>query len=853
VFKALNVEKRDMIDAVRTRDERIVRSLNHQYDEFDDAISAIANLLPAKTLIKKEGDDEPDKRAYVKSILSKELFYHVGLLDEKKSSVHLAYILNRLIRVSTGSLAQDDKYNLSHKRLETTGPLVAFIFNGLFKQYVKVLSTQLVEKKNADALTTMAAINIISFGMASCFMASNWTTQKSQNAYSREGVSQVLSVQNYGARISHLRRIMLPNGVKGKNSSARLLHSSHFSFICPFETPEGDRVGLVSNLALTVDVTNAVPIHEVRETIADCFDTSFGGKYLVLINGEIVGSCLNAYSFLDAFDKYRRSDSLDSTVSVAWLWHADEIHVWSDEGRLIRPVIRCDVGVGIKSFEDGLQSGAIVFRDVLELEQAVVAMDASDLKRNKCDYLEICPAGTMMSVMASVIPFSNHSQSPRNAYQASMGKQAIGIPCQSYQYRYDTTMHVLNYPQQPVTKSRMVNIIKFNEMSHGAMPIVAIMTFCGFNQEDSVILNKSSIDRGLFVCTTYNTLLGEERKRGNNDFESICLPKLVYRKHDVNYSYLDENGIIKADTRVMLNAGDAIVGKTQNQMVKKEDGSRSLETRDATIVIKAGEQGYVDSVYDAINSDGVRVVKVRIRTCRIPEIGDKFASSTAQKGTCGMIFAQEDLPFDADGITPDLIINPHAIPSRMTINMLIEQCLNMVGCRTGKFQDATAFAHSSIEDEVSAKMRAAGFSDYKTQLYSGFTGERLPSKTFMAPAFYQRLKHMVSDKIHARMSGPLDLLTHQPVAGRSREGGLRYGNMECDATVASGASYMVKEFMFEQSDKYQLSICPSCGQIPLDRDMCQTCCDETEKKNTPYATKLFYQLLIGSGVKVSIK
>lgn len=868
VFKALDINLDEMIEMTRITDKRVLCNLIQQYKEYEDAILAIANVLPAKTIITKDcggndagGTDFSDKKTYVKSILSKELFYHIGILTNQSAALHLAYLLKRLVSTAMGSLAVDDKHNLSNKRLDTSGALVAFIFNGLFKQYIKVLGSIITEKKLVDPLTAMRSINNISFGMSSCFMASNWTTQKSQNSYSREGVSQVLSVQNYGARISHLRRIMLPNGIKGKNSNARLLHSSHFSFICPYETPEGERVGLMSNLALTADATINVPMHEVIETISSCYDHHTNGRYLILVNGKIIGSCENAYVFISKFDAYRQSDSLDSTVSIAFLYYVNEIHICTDEGRLIRPILRPDNDHQEKkeetalpmTLEEGIKTGKIVFRDVFELEQAVVAMDDSDLKRTKCEYMEICPAGTMMSVMASVIPFSNHSQSPRNAYQACMGKQAIGIPCESFNYRYDTTMHILNYPQQPITKSQMVNIIKFNEMSHGAMPIVAIMTFCGFNQEDSIILNKSSIDRGLFMAVTYNTLVEEERKRGNNDFESICLPKIGYRKHNINYSYLDENGIIKCDSTILLKAGDAIVGKTQTRIVKKNDGSRSLETTDATVVIKIGEEGYVDSVYDSINADGLRIVKIRLRNLRIPEIGDKFASSTAQKGTCGMIFGQYDLPFDKDGICPDLIINPHAIPSRMTINMLIEQCLNMVGCRTGEMQDATAFAHTNIEEEIAIKFKSLGFTEYKTQLYSGFTGRKLPSLTFMAPAFYQRLKHMVSDKIHARMAGPLDSLTHQPVAGRSRDGGLRFGNMEADATVASGASSMVREFMFNQSDKYELYVCPSCGQIPLSKDLCQQCMEQPVAKNTPYATKLFYQLNMGMGIKIVIK
>lgn len=843
VFNALGISYDDMIKTIRISTTTVINALKVQYFQCANALDYISNILPA---------DDFNKTDYVKTILEKELFYHVGHLTVDKASRHLGYILERLIKVAIGILSPDDKHHLSNKRLDSSGNLVAFIFNGLFKQFVKAISTQLLEpKKLTDPISIIKSLNIITYGMTSCFMASNWTTQKSQNVYSREGVSQVLNVQNYGSKLSHLRRIMLPNGVKGKNSSARLIHSSQFSFICPAETPEGERVGLVSNLSLTVDVTCNISTTEVLNIIKHCFDVDiYDNQYLVIINGNIVGSCKDAYIFLSKFDDYRSTDLLHSWISVAWLRYADEIHVWSDEGRLVRPLLK--VGKAYPStFKDGVLSNTIVFRDVLELEQCIVAMDTLDLKKFKCHYIEICPAATIMSVMASVIPFYNHSQSPRNAYQASMGKQAIGIPCETFMYRYDTTLHVLNYPQQPITRSEMVNVIKFNEMSHGATAIVAIMTFCGFNQEDSIILNKSSIDRGLFTSMKYITIVEEEKKHGNNDFESMCLPKEEYRHHDIDYSFLGLNGIIHPDTKIYLKVGMAIIGKTKSVMIKNADGTRTLKTTDATVTIKTGEEGYLDSVLDTI-SDGVRLIKIRIRMYRIPEIGDKFASSTAQKGTCGMLYRQEDMPFDKDGVCPDLIINPHAIPSRMTINMLIEQCLNLVGCKTGKYQDATAFAHDDIMTTVETKLKLAGFTDYKMQLYSGFTGERFKGKTFIAPAYYQRLKHMVTDKMHARMAGPLDL-THQPVAGRAKEGGLRIGNMENDATIASGASRMVKEFMFDQSDKYELCVCPSCGQIPLNRTTCQSCNVDVVYKNTPYATKLFYQLLMGMGLKINIK
>ena len=296
-----------------------------------------------------------------------------------------------------------------------------------------------------------------------------------------------------------------------------------------------------------------------------------------------------------------------------------------------------------------------------------------------------------------------------------------------------------------------------------------------------------------------------------------------------------------------------IIGKINNKTVKKSD-SRVIETYETSVVIKHGEEGYLDDVLDTTNNDGTRIIKIRIRIPRIPEIGDKFASNTAQKGTCGMIYRQEDLPFDKNGIVPDLIINPHAIPSRMTINMLIEMCFNLVGCKLGKEMDATPFKHTDIEKELQDYTEKVGLDDYMSELYSGFTGEKYPTKIFMAPCYYQRLKHMVVDKIHTRVTGPLDTLTHQPVAGRARDGGLRFGEMEKDCMFSHGSTRILKESLFDKSDKYHIPVCIDCGNIPNKRVYCSKCeNDNIEIKNMPYATKLLYQELLSMGIKMKIQ
>lgn len=816
---------------------------------MDEAIESIANDIA----------DETKDCMYVRDILTKELFYHIGVLTPEKSACHLGFMIKKLVE-TVYSTRTNDKDNLANKRIDGTSSLMAFLFQILFKQFVKTVSNQMENKKNPDPVAIIKDIKTITHVMNQAFMTGSWNTQKS-SLFTRVGVSQVLSMQNYGAKVSHLRRIMLPVGKKGKIPSARQLHASHFSFICPYETPEGETVGLVSNLALSAQISVYVCPKLTTKVVKgmEAFRDDMGGRVLVLVNGCIVGSCDRSLRFVKEFNQYRLSDMIDNNVSIARLIDEDEIHIWTDEGRLLRPLFALGPRNKIlykedlsKKWNEHVADGSIVFREVWELEQAVVAMNEEDLKKNRCDYLEICPASTMMGVMASVIPLSNHSQSPRNAYQASMGKQAIGMPSTAYQERYDTTLHVLDTPQKPLTKNEMVNVLHFDEMSHGAMPIVAIMTYRGYNQEDSIILNKGSLNRGLFRTTTYKTISEEEKKRGSSDFENICLPKFQYRNRNYDYTHLNENGLVwKRNT--FLKKGTVIIGRTTKKMIKKEDGTRVAEISDSSVVIKHGEEGYLDKVLNTLNSEGIRVIKVKIRIPRIPEIGDKFASSTAQKGTCGMIFAEEDMPFDKDGVKPDLIINPHAIPSRMTINMLIEMCFNLVGCKLGVEMDATPFKHRNIEDELADWAKRAGIETYASTMMDGTTGELIPSKMFMAPCFYQRLKHMVADKIHARVVGPLDTLTHQPVAGRSRDGGLRFGEMEKDCMLSHGSTRVLKECLFDKSDKYAIPVCMGCGGVPDKRDFCDTCQEaKTEMKNMPYATKLLYQELLGMGMNLKI-
>lgn len=428
-------------------------------------------------------------------------------------------------------------------------------------------------------------------------------------------------------------------------------------------------------------------------------------------------------------------------------------------------------------------------------------------------HCEIHPA-MILGICASIIPFPDHNQSPRNTYQSAMGKQAMGVALTNYALRMETMMNVLYYPQKPLATTRSMEYLRFRELPAGQNAIVAIACYSGYNQEDSVIMNQSSIDRGLFRSLFYRAYTEQEKRIGVNVLEMFEKPTRAdtMRLKAGTYDKLDDDGVVAPGVRV--SGDDIIIGKTAPlPSDAKELGQKtSLHTkRDVSTPLRSTENGIVDQVLFTTNTEGLRFVKVRTRTTKVPQIGDKFASRHGQKGTIGITYRQEDMPFTRDGLTPDLIINPHAIPSRMTIAHLVECLLSKVGALNASEGDATPFMDITV-DQVSNLLEAAGFQKRGFEImYNGHTGRKLRAQVFLGPTYYQRLRHMVDDKIHARARGPLQILTRQPVEGRARDGGLRFGEMERDCMIAHGAAAFLKERLFEVSDAYRVHVCDICG------------------------------------------
>ena len=844
----------------------------------DDALMYIGQY--SMHIIPKE-----KRRSYAWQVVETEIFPHMGVsASTREKAVLLGRIIRKLLATRLGMRQPDDRDNYANKRIETCGTLCTELFKTLFKRYINTIKLQLEKKKSRlDILSIINRLNIITQGLRHCFATGNWGVQK--NSYIRTGVSQVLNRMTYGATLSHLRTIIIPIGKEGKNAKIRQIHTSQFGYICPNETPEGQSAGIVLKFSLLSRVTRKIPTQLVMEVLEENKNVTPIDKAelkqiknysIVLINGILMGLTNNPESLVEDIKKLRRYKRIDSDVSVSYDVIDEEVRILCDVGRAIRPLFRVDDNGLIIRKSDGtdwnklVEKNLIEYIDNTEIENYVISMDESYLNKWKNDYCEIHPS-MMLGVMGSAIPFSDHSPSPRNCYQCSMGKQALGIHALSYKIRTDTIVHVLDYPQRPLVTTKPAEFMGFNEMPSGINAIVAIMSYTGYNQEDSVILNKSAIDRGLFTLTSYRTITDYEKNNGMYTFETICVPPQSYGKQDQqnyfkrkngNYSLLDERGVVREGVNV--KQGDIIIGK----ILTKSSKSGKETKNDCSISIKSGEDGIVDKVYLSTTPNGYKIAKIVIRKQRIPEVGDKFASRAAQKGTVGAVYTQEDMPFNADGICPDIIINPHCIPSRMTVNQLMETVLGKACAISGTYGDATPFTSNSTgnaAERICELLAKAGMKDaakggkayertgWET-MYSGFTGELVKAKIFMGPIYYQRLKHMVSDKMHSRAQGNVTTLTRQPLEGRSRDGGLRFGEMERDCMIAHGVSYFLKERLFDCSDPYQITVCNQCGMIITSENECTTCkTDRITTCNMPYAAKLLTQELISMGIKVEIK
>ena len=677
-------------------------------------------------------------------------------------------------------------------------------------------------------------------GLKYALSTGNWSIKSgsSGNQKSKVGTAQVLNRLCYQSYLAHLRRVNSPSDKNnGKIVAPRKIHPSQWGYICPVETPEGAPVGLVKNMALTCEITVNYSSIPVREWLYDhgviqigsypTEDALYNGK--VFVNGDWLGIHYDSDILVDSFKKARRTGIISPYISINWGVQHGEIFIYTDYGRTTRPLyiiknnrikISKDNLSNVKKYgwnylinpsisnikefpnssnTDGksnlvsnMVEGYIEYIDCEEQETVLIAMREKDLKmtRENLDMTEFVKQYTHceihpslgLSVIGAVIPFPDHNQSPRNTYQSAMGKQSMGINPSNFQVRMDTLCYVMNNIERPIVGTKLANHIGFNTLPNGLNAIIAVASYTGYNQEDSLIINQHAVDRGLFRTTFYRTYKDEEKKnQSTGKEEKFAKPNSKYTKmmKPANYNKLDSRGFVEKD--LYVDSKDVIIGKILPTKSKSnEDIKEKRPFQDHSTTLKMNEDGFVDKIYTNRNADGFKFVKIRTRCERIPQIGDKFSSRCGQKGTCGMTLPQEHMPFNGDGISPDAIMNPHAIPSRMTIGQVMECVLGKASVMLGGFSDCTPFTEVNTE-KIGDVLENLGFERHGNEtLYNGVTGQQMDCQIFMGPTFYQRLKHMVADKIHSRASGPVVQLTRQPAEGRSRDGGLRIGEMEKD-------------------------------------------------------------------------
>jgi DNA-directed RNA polymerase II subunit RPB2 len=767
--------------------------------------------------------------------------------------VLLLFLCQHLHDVAIGKCKEDDRDSWIHKRNDMAGDLFRDLFRILFKNYMKQFKVAF--KKNTNIESILFKLTSITSGFKVCMNTGNWGVQNS--VYKKIGVSQVLNRLTHSSMISHLRRVTSSAGKDGKLTKLRQVHPSQWGIICPSETPEGSACGIVKNFALLTRMSSDVDPVTVLAFLATCDEyqpiesftfAQFASSTFVFVNGSLHGYTTQPVELEQTLKVARRRDICPAEMSVAYCETNGKIAIYTECGRCMRPLFDLHElakytldEIRAMSWTDLLGRHVILYMDKSEESTCVVDYDITSLRAINARYCDL-DASMILGVAGSCIPFADHNQAPRNCYQAAMGKQAIGMFCSNPDSRFDSSAHVLMYPQPPIVQTVGSQMIQLDKLPAGQNVVVAIVCYSGFNQEDSVIMNQSSIDRGLFRSYCYKTLMCEEKKTSSNLIELFGLPSESIRQPNKNYNLLDDDGFVKVGAKIV--AGDVLAGK----VLYKGDDTKV----DMSLVTKSNEEGVVDKVLIVTNEEGLKCAKIKVRQLRVPEMGDKVASRAAQKGTIGITLAAHDMPFTSSGITPDIVINPHCMPSRMTIGQLMECISGKIGALNGTLMDATPFRDTTIES-LTSELSKHGFNRHGNEvLYNGFTGEQIKTEVFIGPTYYQRLKHMVADKIHARSHGNIQLLTRQPLEGRSRDGGLRFGEMERDCMIAHGSSFFLKDRLFDQSDVNTSNVCDKCGSLGV--DLCQMCNSSSfSTVNMPYATNILTQELQAIGIDVRFK
>jgi len=553
-------------------------------------------------------------------------------------------------------------------------------------------------------------------------------------------------------------------------------------------------------------------------------------KCRVYLNGKELTRVADGMAFAAEIRRNRRQGLISGEVNVSYLKKLDEVHINTDKGRVRAPYIIVENGVSkfTPELKQKLESkeidfnylvrrGVIEYLDAEEEEDALIAMDEAGITP-ETTHLVIDPT-YMLGLTVSLNVYTDHNQMGRHAISSNFMKQSNGVYAFNFNNRYDARSYLLMYPQAPILTSTAFRTLGLEKHSSGQNFVVALSTYYGYNMKDAVVLNKAAVDRGLGRSVFYRTYSDEERRYSGGQKDKIRVPPPSTDGYlgEHAYSKLSEDGLVEKETEV--HEGDVLIGKTSPPRFLEEQTSFGIseeKSMDNSTTLRMGEDGVVDNVMLSETSGATKIVKVRVRSIMVPELGDKFASRHGQKGVVALIVNQEDMPFTREGIVPDLLLNPHSLPSRMTVGHMLEMLGVKAASLSGKHIDGTTFSVNGVEamEDFGKTLEGYGFDKFGDEvLYDGRTGKKFASKVFVGVVYYHRLYHMTVNHLQVRSRGPVQILTRQPTEGKARGGGVRFGEMERDALVGHGASLLIKDRMLEQSDKTTIWICKDCGDI----------------------------------------